>query len=927
MLNTPDVAAFLSRIIPKGGRYVGFHKLHTKGGGNNISADTAEDLVEKLFKENAKGREAYFAPASFDEGGNRKAVNALSLSALFFDLDAHGDGKGYDSPEEAAQAAVDACLELDLGKPVVIDTGGGAQAFILLKRALPRGDWTRLAKALKAALIHIGVKLDPSRTADAASVMRLPGSINHRWGRQARLLMDLSGFKRLDVAEVEKKLSKYGSQVALATTNGKPTRIKPARYARRNKDAELIVSKCAQIAQFRETGSPEEPHWHSACSILATCMDGEELFHAWSSVDPRYDPPEAQAKFAAAVASDKPHTCAQFNNHNDLCQACAYLGKIKCPAELGMLRQEDLPQEPPPVDVDGNALGYKAFLPEGYAVEGEMLVFLTADKDGAPVSEIVCDRPVWFETAARREESNDNYIVMKHYSFYDKVVLSDTFPVGELLGRNGMAALQNVGPVVRNAELMLNFVQLSRMKLNRETAMMELYGSFGWKKEGFLLGPLLYEFANKGKPRIAALLPGSFAANYAAQLTPGGGQRLGSLEGWKNSVRFCTQPGFEFQLDALVTSFASPTLALVAKEEGGEARNYCSTSGGTGKTTASVLGQSVWGAPKALQIAAGTSEITRAGIWAGAGHLPTFEDESIRLDAVQVRNRLMAFTNGRKKSTSDRGSNVKANASAHSSFYVVTSNESFLAALSQGEGSDAMRTRIFETQVAALPCKSDPKLLTKLAANPGWAGPIFIKALVSNPDLMKDELAKRLDKYAALLPGPEYRYKAQSMACVDLTVEILIGLKLLEAFDVQRYLNWRLEEMQTDQQYTSKASKEDVLRLFFDDARDKTLTVAHGVLNGKVAVSIAPGSNAPRGEIAIRAETKHNRCFISRRSLNAFLSKHSVPPKEFYQWATAKGIMPEADTTRDLTSGVATLNKGMEHVCIIDLSRWKLDDV
>lgn len=930
MLNTQSVAALLNAIIPSGGRYVGFAKSPDKGGGRNLNALDLEELVGRLFKENEKGREVYFAPASYDGGDTRKAVAAVGLRAFFFDLDAHGDGKGYDTVEEAKDAAVQACEQLGLPRPVIVDTGGGAQAFILVKAPVPAADWTRIARSLKAALTHIGVKQDPTRTADAASIMRLPGSFNHKRGRASSIDMERSGWKRSELDVIEKALAKYGSSVKLATSNGKPTRLKPARYARHNKDASLIVSRCAQLAFFKETGSETEPHWFGACSVLATCMDGEALFHEWSSVYPRYKPEEAQAKFAAALETDAPHTCAKFNDCNDLCEGCPYFGKITSPAELGVLRTEDLPSPPPVVTADGETMDYekvKAALPEGYAILNDQLVFQTCDKDGNPVNEKVCDRPVWFEGRARQEGGNNNFITMRHYSKIDNELMADVFPISELMGRNGMAVLQNVGPVVRNDALMFNFVQESREKLNRETAMSELYGSFGWKKEGFLLGPLLYQFAKGGEPKLAALLPGSFAANCAGQLTPGGGQRLGSLEGWKDAVRFCTQPGFEFQLDALITSFASPLLFFVAKEEGGELRNYCSRDTGRGKSAASQLGQSVWGGGKALQIAAGTSEITRANIWEGAGHLPTFEDEANRLDAVQVKNRLMAFTTGKTKSVSGRDSRIKANRSSRTSFYIATSNESILAALSQGEGSDAMAARVFETQVPPLPCRSDPKLLTKLAANPGWAGPEFIRLVVRNAERIAEVLNDQVDKYSAKFPAVRYRYKVQGMACAAVALELLIKFGLLEEFDTKRYLDWRCAEMKDDQQYTETANKEDVLRMFFDEARDKTLTVEHGTLNGRMSVSIVPGTNVPRSEIHVRVEVKNERCLISRRSLNSFLSRFSIPPREFYQWAKKEGFMTETDTSRDLTNGIATLTKGVEHVCIVNLKKWTSDDV
>jgi hypothetical protein len=321
---------FLSQIIPSGGRYVGFISAG-KGRGKNIHATSPHELVAMLMNHNAD-KNVYFAPASYGEGEGRKKSDVIGLRALWFDIDAHGDGKGYDTVDEAAQAALDGPAALGLPAPVRVGTGGGVQGWYIFKEPLEHALWLRLARALKKGLISVGIRLDPSRTADAASIMRLPGSFNHTRGAEAVIIDDGAGNKQHDAADFERILQRQGAALHTVTDNGNPVKRKPTRYHKHNKDAGLIVENCAQIRHFQETGSETEPHWHSAASILATCMDGERLFHEWSRTYDGYSVEEAQAKFDAALEKDAPHTCEWIAQcDNGLCAGCQWKGHIKSP--------------------------------------------------------------------------------------------------------------------------------------------------------------------------------------------------------------------------------------------------------------------------------------------------------------------------------------------------------------------------------------------------------------------------------------------------------------------------------------------------------------------------------------------------------------------------------------------------------------------
>lgn len=917
-----EKAKFLSQIIPRGGRYVGFVSGKTRGTGRNVSANTAEELVALLLKENEQGRNVYFAPASYGAGKTRKKTDVIGLRALWFDVDAHGEHKGYDTVDAARLAALGGCAALGLPAPIVVDSGGGVQCWYLFSSLVEQGLWERLASALKRGLKSVGVAADPTRTADAASVMRLPGSINHKWGVEAQVNMEASSFARHDPAVLGAILQKFGAAVHLATSRDRPAKGKGSRYHKNNKAAELIVEGCAQIRHFKETGSDKESHWFGSASILAACLDGERLFHEWSSTYKGYSAEEAQAKFDAALEKDAPHSCDTFSQCNDLCEGCPHRGEVKGPAELGVLRSK------PPEDIvtaSGEEINFAKWaedFPQGFSLNNDLQLVQVEGSEAGNIETLVCDMPIRLTGIAKDEDSNKKYVALQQYNVGQAELEHNIVAIKDLTGIAGIGEIRNFGAAVYRPDLMGYYITACIARLNRLPRMADLYKSFGWKSEGFLLGHTL--FTEEG-PKPAALQPESFADAKASELQPGGGRRKGSLQGWKEAVLPFLQPGFEFQLDALVASFASPLMGLLAPTEGGVMRSYCSPKTGGGKTTASQLAQSAWGLERALQITATTSEITRQNIWSGAGGLPTFEDESLRQDAEMMKDRVTRFTMGLNTQRSSKSGKVNPDRDRRSSIHIVTANTSMIAALSQFQGSDAMQARVFETQVPVLPTKGSAKLLTGLIDNPGYAGPEFMAYVMTNKRAVKKLLQTAQAFFADTFPTPAYRYKVNYLACCSVAARVLNKLELVR-FGIDTYVNWLVEEVKSEPGYTKEKKEEDILRGFFDYARDKTLTVCHGTLGGRLSVSVVPGTLEPREKIAVRMEMGKERCIISRKELTSYLAEQSRSPKEFLAWMEDAGHLAQM-SQRDLTQGLPNHTKGQEHVVIMSLKKWKLDDI
>lgn len=133
----------------------------------------------------AKGYDAYHACGEFLSPDNRKASNASGASALWLDLDCSPEkgqeGKGYLTKVDAFRGLMAFCQETRLPNPThIVDSGGGLHVYWVFTRPIPTDRWRNSAFNFKRLTNLLGLRADNARTADIASVLRLPGTLNFK---------------------------------------------------------------------------------------------------------------------------------------------------------------------------------------------------------------------------------------------------------------------------------------------------------------------------------------------------------------------------------------------------------------------------------------------------------------------------------------------------------------------------------------------------------------------------------------------------------------------------------------------------------------------------------------------------------------------------------------------------------------------------
>jgi hypothetical protein len=117
--------------------------------------------------------------APFPAGVARSADNAATLKSVWLDVDAHGTGP-HETPKAARKAIKAFVTQNSLPLPqYLVFTGHGFQGFWTFEEAISKADWLPVAEALQDLAQRCQLGADPI-TADAARILRVPGTYNFR---------------------------------------------------------------------------------------------------------------------------------------------------------------------------------------------------------------------------------------------------------------------------------------------------------------------------------------------------------------------------------------------------------------------------------------------------------------------------------------------------------------------------------------------------------------------------------------------------------------------------------------------------------------------------------------------------------------------------------------------------------------------------
>lgn len=878
---------------------------------------------------------AYIGLASFTPGvPKREAANARTLRSFFLDLDC-GENKPHATPDLACAALRSFLTDTGLPDPWVIHSGNGVHVYWTLEEELRRDDWVQIAHALKRLCLSRKLGIDPTVTADAARVMRIPGTFNSKG--DVPLLCEVISSAASVSSKTFYGLINHCLRADDDAAPGVPETLTgsgtdeltrqlaggdyPTASFRRLASRSLKGTGCAQIAHaLNEAETLEEPLWRAALSIAWRCTDGEEAVHKISSPHPDYDPDETIAK---AQATKGPMTCKWYrDNHPALCQDCQQ--KVTSPIVLGHKVEA-------------------AKAVNGTYTAMDVVHLSATSTTPKPVSIEIPEYPrPYFRGSGggvykQHRNKNDEIIETEvyRYDLYPTARFYDLDDVGvgegEMIGLNLHTPNDGVRSVVTPVATVLSpdkgrdfllkhgvfgtkdelgdimaYLATSIKSLQKSFSAARTRNQMGWTSDlsGFVLGEFEY---TADKILLAPAGPSTKA--LAPHLRP-----EGTLDRWCEVVRIYELPGFEAHAMTVLFGFGSVLLRLAdGLDVRGAIINLMSNRSGTGKTTAQHIVNSIWGHPQHLLLAQKDTILSKMQYMGLMNNLPVTMDEITNMSDEQLSDFIYDVPVGRGRNRMESQSNrLRVNTVAWCTLVICSSNSSIYDKIARLKmAPDGEVRRVLEFQVnrpVDVPKAESDRLFSLLGSNYGVAGPVFLKQVLRNMEQIKALLrSTQIELDAKFKFSQADRHLSKIFATAFTAGVICKDLGLLN-FDLDRLRTYAegvingIRTHVTDPFSDPKSIAQETLAAYIHENVSNTVVINAAGSSGMPPAPIT----IPRGQLKMRYEPDTNELWISTADFRKFLVDRQVSVREALAGLTSQGFLKHDGVGRPkrLGSGV-----------------------
>lgn len=847
--------------------------------------EVADDLLARDF-------DVYFACAKYEAAGSRTSGNVKAVKAFWLDIDC-GEGKPYATQADGLRALKEFCGAVGLPRPCIVNSGRGLHVYWPLTADITREQWKAAATRLKALCTEHGFEADPARTADVASILRLPNTLNHKTVPPLNVATMVMG-KPTDFETIKAKLGvldelpdylpTYTDDMTRALMGNKQSRFS------------IIVDKnakgtgCFQLSKaITEQETIEEPLWRAALSIAAHCVDAETAIHNISCKHPDYD---ALTTAEKAQKIKGPYTCEKWEGLNPKgCENCIHKGKITSPivlgAEIAAATEEDNTVQYTAPD---SAVTITYNIPEypfPYFRGKNGGVYRKNDDDAEDPEPVLIYEHDLYVVKRLKDPQAGEVIWMRLHTPKDGVKefalpavdLLTTDKLREKLAWYGVIALKKQMDGIM--AYIVRFAKELQYKEGAEIMRMQ----FGWteKDRSFIVGDT--EIC-AGNDRYSP--PSSYTAQMSEWFAP-----VGTLEEWKSVINVYDNPGFEPHAFGFFTAFGAPLLKHLNLK--GAIINMINNQSGTGKTTTIKAMHSVYGHPEESMLIARDTLNVRLHRLGVMNNLALGCDEITKMTSDDFSDFAYAVSQGRGRGRMKSNENAeRLNMSKWQTILLCSSNASAvdkLRSLKATPDGELMRLIEYEIPETKLLTKQEADdIYPKLYTNYGHAGRIYIRDLVSNLEERIREV-KEVQRLIDQKVGFTNRERFWSgVAACNIAGGLFAKRLGLIDIDVGRVFKWMLKEFSNMRQdikppATSHAS---VIGEYWNEHRRNTLVINDEV-DKRTGVEMLPILE-PQGELILRMEPDTLKLYIIAKKLRNWCSEHQITIKDVLNSLTADGV-------------------------------------
>lgn len=697
--------------------------------------------------------DVYFAPAIFSDK-RRKQDCVKSICSFWLDIDC-GPNKDYATRQEGLDRLYSFLPLAGLPKPVVVCSGNGLHVYWPLSNPLSPDEWLTRAQRLKALCVMHGLKADPSRTCDSASVLRPAGSLNHK----SNPPMPVGILSAGEVSDPACLLNAPSDNVGAKASGG----LMAPEYP----DVQLqdVAKRCGFIMDvLKKKGAVDEPLWRAFLSIAFRCDQGANLIHDFSKGDPRYSFKETQAK---AEGTKGPYTCEQIQSLcPDFCKDCPFKGRASSP--ISMARIKDY-AEPPTDEIKSDPVARQGQVGDfEITTEGVRKIV----HDGDHIRRVyVTAIPIWVKRVSERAKNEDgrNESAVHLYwqalngqyrdGMLDQTDLYEKRSFIKWLAENNIRAC-----VGKEVSPLQDYITAAIVEHIRANNIDTFYDSNGWAEGGFVVGSRMV--TEQGERQVTVKTSSAICKMG----------KCGSRDKWVSATAVLANPDYYTHAFAVLCGFGSILVDLADLQS---AVVSLVGESGYGKTLAGSMALSIYGDPAVMTQAATATQNAIGMQLAAHKNLPYMLDEVSGMPSYKLADFLYDAANGRQKEVLSKDRKLQQGA-GWALVPFITSNHSVLE-MSVADIQEAHRKRVLEIPFDNKITKDDAATLAvALQDNYGTVGDEYIRKILALRPQIKSLVAKEL-KTPLLKDIPSvYRFGAWTIACAAVGGKIAHEMGLIQ---------------------------------------------------------------------------------------------------------------------------------------------------
>ena len=857
------------------------HLIETRAGRNNCDVYIGLG-TQRMSSLDVKSVDGY-------PKAERKIANVVSFNSIYLDIDV-GKAGAYATTSDAFAALDDFIDKVGLPETSmeVLSGSGGLHAYWCFKDPVPVPNWIPLATALRDAALAYGLKFDPQVTVNAAGILRVPGTFNHKaFPPKPVTLLEDTSFNQYDYQQMVGALSKYigtslsgvrAHQVQSVGMSGNFTANVGVAPPIALDDVLRVCPTLNDIEARGGNGDPE-PLWNLAMMVASFTDDPVDAAHRLSDGDPRYTKAETDRKLHEKINARTQNPaigwpqCASFSPLHTACATCPLFAQGKSPLNFATKPTPSQPVNPGSPD---------RLMPFGYWRDINNHVFTTIvnDKTKLPVSAKVLEYPIY---EAGIDAGNGHLVFKTSISGIDRWCSPNIHsnmqpgPAAQVLASQGIWIMQPGWKVARDFVVSwMGHLQSIKQTITPD--------SYGWTDDGkgFTFDQTVYSATGKE----VAFRGSSHDPRFIAK---------GDIKLWQSAMDLVYgNPSLEV---VVASAFASPLLELVSSTS--VVLSAYSADSGIGKTTAMMLGQAVWGDPRTGMSALADTLNSVMKKVADLRNLPIYWDELHTRDQVEkVVDMVFQVTQGKGKARLNKDI-TQAAAPSFTTMFVVASNHGISDDVyHQTDGTEAGGLRVFELE--AEPHKSTIfanheaiQRLKPIEKNFGNAGAIYAEFIAQNRATIQQIIdAKGKDLHRKYNFTSKERFWAMTLSTltVGATLANHAGLTRFDIPAIETFLGETLVKMRqilSAQEFTTLSQPgagEDVLGEMMASLRGKHLLVTdrihYGMGRPGLVDASATGDLTRLGDVWMQYGEKDGRFRVRAKPFNTWLREHRQHPTQ-----------------------------------------------